>query len=94
MIQFNIYFYYSIDNLGNLEDSILANFEHKNVGYLITNKIFYPKTPRKRYTVNQKAYFINLFNKTKDASLQKIKYGIPKYSIRRMILDYKNNQEY
>ena len=29
-----------------------------------------------------------------DASQQKIKYKVPKSSLRRMILDYNNNQKY
>ena len=94
--KFNLIFTLIIetDNLDNSEDSILANFEQKYAKYLKTNKIFFRKIPRKRYSIIEKAYFINLFNKTKDASLLKIKYGVPKSSIRRMILDYKNNQEY
>ena len=94
--QFNLIFALIIeaDNLDNSEDRFLANFEQKYAKYLKTNKIFYSKIPHKRYTTIEKAYFINLFNKTKDASMLKIKYEVPKSSIRRMILDFKNNQEY
>ena len=73
------------DNLDNPEDSNLANFEQKYAKYFKISKIFYRKIPRKRYTIIEKAYFINLFNKTKDASLLKIKYGVPKSSIRGCI---------
>ena len=40
--------------------------------YLKTNNIFYLKIPCKRYTVIQKSYFINLFNKTNNAFYLKL----------------------
>ena len=57
-----------------------------------TKKI-YRKTPRKRYIYSEGLSY-RFISKTKDVSLLKIKYVEPKFSIRRIILDYMNNQEY